>query len=216
MGGLTQAPIGILALWNDCTAGDEQKYENWYQNEHLIDRLKVPGFRLGRRYEALDGMPQFFTYYETNSVDVLNSNVYLAQVNNPSPMTREIMTRSFINMSRTVCERAWVEGQMTAAHVVAVRALDDDDSVDDAGMQALLKDLDVTRVEKWVSAHPAGEPSTEENIRGGDQHIANCTVIHVLREDYARKLSRKLRLSLGSKTEIGLYRLLCEIRAAET
>ncbi len=210
---VSEDQIGVLALWNDCAPGDEHKYENWYQNEHLRDRLRVPGFRVGRRYEAVDGSPQFFTYYETESVDVLFSNVYLAQVNNPSPMTREIMSRSFINMNRTVCARAWCEGKMTAAHVVTIRAQDDADGVDDAGMRALARDLDVGRVEKWTAVNTDMETSTEEKIRGGDATIGNCIVVHVLREEHARKLSRKLRLSLGNKTEIGIYHLLCELRA---
>ncbi len=215
MGNLKADQIGVLALWNDCAPSHEQKYESWYQNEHLNDRLKVPGFRVGRRYGALDGTPQFFTYYETDTIDVLYSNVYLAQINNPSPMTREMMTRTFINMNRTVCERAWCEGSMTAGLVVTVRAQDDADGVDDAGMQALAKDLDVGRVEKWAAVKDTSDTSTEESLRGGDEHIANCIVIHVLREEYARKLSRKLRLSLGNKTKIGLYQLLCELRAEE-
>ncbi len=213
MAGLTSDQIGVLALWNDCAPGDEEKYETWYQREHLQDRLKVPGFRVGRRYEAVDGTPQFFTYYETDTVDVMTSNVYLAQVNNPSPQTRSIMSRSFINMNRTVCERTWCEGAMSAGYVVTVRTSDDADGVEDAGMRALAKDLDVARVEKWTAAHQHTEPSTEENIRGGDEHVANCIVVHVLREEHARKLSRKLRLSLGNKTVIGFYRQLCELRA---
>ena len=213
MAGVSDDQIGVLALWNDCTPGQEHKYENWYQNEHLRDRLRVPGFRVGRRYEAVDGTPQFFTYYETDSVDVLFSNVYLAQVNNPSPMTREIMARTFINMNRTVCTRTWCEGRMTSAFVVTIRAEDDADAVDDAGMQAFARDLDVGRVEKWTAVTEDVNTSTEETLRGGDSTIGNCIVVHVLREEHARKLSRKLRLSLGNKTEIGIYHLLCELRA---
>ena len=213
MAGLTPDTIGVLALWNDCAPGDEQKYESWYQREHLADRLKVPGFRVGRRYEAVDGAPQYFTYYETDSVETLSSAVYLAQINNPSPMTRTIMSHTFINMNRTVCERSWCEGAMTAGFAITVRTQDDSDDVDDAGMRALAKHLDVARVEKWSMAGPPPAPATEETIRGGDQHIANCVVVHVLREEHARNLSRKLRLSLGNKTEIGLYRLLCELRS---
>ncbi len=213
MGGLTHKPLGVLALWNDCTPGDEEKYETWYQREHLQDRLKLPGFRVGRRFEAVDGSPQFFTYYETDSTDVLLTNIYQAQVNNPSPMTRTIMSRTFINMNRTVCERTWCEGTMTGGFVVTARSQDDTDDVDDAGMRALVKDLNVARVEKWTGVERSANPSTEENIRGGDDRVASCIVVHVLREDHARKLNRKLRLSLGNKTEIGLYRLLCELRA---
>ena len=42
---------GILALWNDCEASHEDAYEDWYQGEHLAERLAVPGFRRGRRMQ---------------------------------------------------------------------------------------------------------------------------------------------------------------------
>ena len=51
---------GILAIWNDCAKGEETNYENWYQNEHLPERLGVPGFIRGRRYENLVDSPKFF------------------------------------------------------------------------------------------------------------------------------------------------------------
>ena len=35
---------GILAIWNDCRAGREAEFEAWFQGEHLLERLAVPGF----------------------------------------------------------------------------------------------------------------------------------------------------------------------------
>ena len=43
---------GILAVWNDCARGREASYEEWYQQEHLIERVRVSGFLVGRRHEA--------------------------------------------------------------------------------------------------------------------------------------------------------------------
>src|SRR5215831_10999773 len=55
---------GILVIWNDCATGRENAYEEWYQDEHLIERLRVSGFQIGRRYEAISATRKFFTTYE--------------------------------------------------------------------------------------------------------------------------------------------------------
>ena len=73
----TQHGLGILALWNDCSTGQRELYETWYQTEHLHDRVSIAGFRLGRRHESVGSEPRFFTYYETDSDDILFSPTYL-------------------------------------------------------------------------------------------------------------------------------------------
>ena len=37
------------------------------------ERIAVPGFLLGRRYEAVRGAPRYFCFYLTQSPDVLKS-----------------------------------------------------------------------------------------------------------------------------------------------
>jgi len=44
---------GILAIWNDCAPEGYDHFERWYIREHLQERVGVPGFRFGRRYEAV-------------------------------------------------------------------------------------------------------------------------------------------------------------------
>ena len=84
----TANPTGVLALWNDCKTSKESLYEKWYQGEHLHDRVSIPGFKLGRRHQSNDATPKYFTYYETESAEVLFSEAYLYQLDNPSPLTR--------------------------------------------------------------------------------------------------------------------------------
>ena len=81
---------GVLAIWNDCAQGHEAAYESWYMREHLPERLSLPGFRRGRRYSAIRPGPEFFTYYETDTPEVLATADYLDRVEDPTPMTQRM------------------------------------------------------------------------------------------------------------------------------
>ena len=75
---------GVLAVWNDCAVGSEETYEKWYQTEHLPERLSIPGFKNGRRYQALRGSPKYFTWYEVDTPSVLRSAEYVDRLSNPT------------------------------------------------------------------------------------------------------------------------------------
>ena len=53
---------GILAIFNDCRAGREAEFEAWFQGEHLLERLAVPGFLFGRRHQAISGACRLFQF----------------------------------------------------------------------------------------------------------------------------------------------------------
>ncbi len=209
---------GILALWNNCAAGHEAEYEAWYQGEHLPERLAVPGILRGRRYEALAGAPHYFTYYETVSPGVFSSEAYLERVENPTPMTRKIMSGIFIDMSRTVCRRAACHGDMRGAVAVTARLTDgglaDGTLTDSIGaLAAGLADLPgVARAELWVASGETDRPvSAEAKLRGGDETIAACLFVECLREGEAQVVRRALDDGPhGAAMETGVYRLLCE------
>ena len=97
--------FGILAIFNDCRAGREAEFEEWFQGEHLLERLAVPGFLYGRRHQAISGSCGYFNFYLVESPAVLTSKPYLERLDNPTPMTKKIMSEIFINMNRTVCRR---------------------------------------------------------------------------------------------------------------
>jgi hypothetical protein len=74
---------GILAIFNNVVPGREAEFEEWFQHEHLQERLAVPGFLLGRRHEAVSGEPRYFNFYVTRSADVLTSAPYLTRLDHP-------------------------------------------------------------------------------------------------------------------------------------
>lgn len=83
-----------LGIWFDLHPGDRDDFEGWYRQQHLPERLGVPGFLRGRRYQAVAaGGPEFFTLYETQDADVLSGPAYLERLDNPTAWTRRALPR---------------------------------------------------------------------------------------------------------------------------
>ena len=210
---MSQKNPGILAIWNDCEPGSEDAFEEWYQHEHLLERIAVPGFLIGRRYEAVSSSPRYFCCYVTESPEVLTAPPYLERLANPTVMTRRMMSDTFHKTIRTICRRTLRLGAMRGAAAVAVRF---DAAIDPGELAAfaetLVRDRAVACVEVWSAADASAVAiSEEEKLRGGDGKITACLLVETLREADAETLAvtLKRRYPLGV---VGIYRLLCEIR----
>src|SRR4051794_28613422 len=143
---------GILAIFNNVAPGREAEFEEWFQHEHLAERIAVPGFLLGRRYEALSGAPRFFNFYLTQSPEVLKSAAYLERLDHPTPQTHKIMSEIFKDMIRTVCHRTLRLGAMRGSSAIAVRFTEQtDQNALKATLDELLKDKAVACGEIWTA-----------------------------------------------------------------
>ena len=86
----TKKGTGLLMVWCDVPADKEAEFNRWYNEEHLAERLAIPGFLSAARYEAVKGGPKHLAYYELESVAVLESEAYQKVSNNPTEWTRRI------------------------------------------------------------------------------------------------------------------------------
>jgi hypothetical protein len=212
---MSETQPGILAIFNNAAPGREAEFEEWFQHEHLAERLAVPGFLLGRRYEAVSGQPRYFNLYLTQSPDVLKSDAYIERLNNPTPMTQKIMSEIFKDMIRTVCHRTLRLGAMRGAAAVAVRFTEkmDGDTLRST-LESLVGDKAVACGEIWTAVDANSIPvSEEERLRGGDRKIAACLYVETLRVTEAEKIAEALSGTFPAAA-VGFYRLLCEIRPA--
>jgi hypothetical protein len=50
---MDDGPPAVLAFFHHIVAGREAEFEEWSQHEHLPERIALPGFVMGRRYEAV-------------------------------------------------------------------------------------------------------------------------------------------------------------------
>ena len=203
---------GILAIWNDCATSREADFETWFQGEHLLERLSVPGFLFGRRHQAISGASGYFNFYLTQSPDVLTSKPYLERLDNPTPMTRMIMSEVFINMNRTVCWRTARRGGFRGAYAVTVRFNETpEEAALAAQLDAMLKSSAVAGGEIWTALDPSGMPvSMEEQLRGGDKKIKACLMVDTLRQDAAEQTGARLAAQFPA-AEVGVFRVLCQL-----
>jgi hypothetical protein len=204
--------LGILSIFNDARAGREAEFDAWFQSEHLLERLAVPGFLFGRRHQAISGSAGYFNYYLVESPAVLTSETYLERLDNPTPMTKKIMSEVFLNMNRTVCHRTLRRGGFRGAYAVTARF----NEVPDVGTLTrlsddLLRDTNIASCEIWTAVDPAGQPiSQEEKLRGGDKKIKGCLMVDTLRQGDAEKLGQRLTEDF-SGAEVGVFRVLCQL-----
>ena len=93
---------GVLAIWNDCGENREDEYETWYLDEHFLERINIPGFHYGRRYEAMEAGPRYFTHYITETPDILTSEAYQLRLDNQTQIKRVVIYGLIIKVKRTV------------------------------------------------------------------------------------------------------------------
>jgi hypothetical protein len=204
---------GILAIWNDCLPEVEVEYEYWYMGQHFPERLGVPGFKIGRRYEAVAAEPRYFTFYDTASPEVLLSEAYYERLNNPTPETAAIM-KSFRNMSRTVCRRVSQFGHFVAGHVVVARLSKLPQNASQIQV-AVMEATGVTGAESWqqVELPDNGATNESKHREGPDEKIGAALVFHVMRVQDALDTADMLSAALDESAQIGAYQLLCELRS---
>jgi hypothetical protein len=80
----------LLMVWTDVPADREAEFNRWYNEEHIPERMAIPGFLACARYEAVKGGPKHLACYELENVEVLESDAYVKVSRNPTPWTQKI------------------------------------------------------------------------------------------------------------------------------
>jgi hypothetical protein len=115
---MTQKP-GLLAIWTDVDKAYQADFHQWYDREHLRERVDIPGFRNARRYRTADS-PQFFAAYDTESLAVLNSPAYTQALANQTEWSKQVF-KGFRNTVRVVAEVMGAAGGGLGGWLLALR-----------------------------------------------------------------------------------------------
>lgn len=67
---------GLLLVTMDVEPSVEDELHRWYEEEHIPERLSVPGFLRARRWRAVEGEPKFLALYELESLAALDTPEY--------------------------------------------------------------------------------------------------------------------------------------------
>jgi len=200
-----------LLLFFDIAPDAIAEHDDWHTHEHLPERLSIPGFLRGTRWEALRaGQPRYFVVYEVSDVEVLTSGPYLERLNHPTPWTSKMMPH-YRGMTRGLCRvtgRAGL-GSGGAALVARFRP---------AGDAAALRERMTKEVMSGLASRPglgactlfesaAAAPMTkEQSIRGKDAGIDWALVATGYEGEAVAGLERS-GLGLPDDAVFGLYRM---------
>lgn len=84
-----------LAVLMEAPAPLEEEFNDWYDTEHLPQRVALPGFLQGRRWVCVYGWPRYLAIYDLVGSDALHSREYRAvSAENSTPWSRRILPRT--------------------------------------------------------------------------------------------------------------------------
>jgi hypothetical protein len=97
---------GLLLTLTEPPAAMEEEFNAWYDEEHLAERLAIPGFRSATRWVAdvKPGEGKYLATYELDSLRVLSSPAYLARFQNQTPWSRRCLGKAVV-FKRWACEQ---------------------------------------------------------------------------------------------------------------
>src|SRR5262245_2434223 len=84
---------GMLVVFAEVKSRHESDFNEWYNREHIDERLGMPGFQRARRYAAVKASPKYLAIYECDRVNNLGTPHYLRGLANPTPWTKRATGR---------------------------------------------------------------------------------------------------------------------------
>ena len=114
---------GLLAIWADVDEDYRVEYQKWHNCQHMTERVSIPGFQVGRRYQGIGEAPDFLMYYETDDSKVLSGAPYMHAINHPTPWTREAIThlRNIVRSIYRLVSSAGKRAPTEASYVFIIR-----------------------------------------------------------------------------------------------
>ena len=199
---------GLLAIWNNANKNFINEYEEWYNNEHLFERLSVQNINFARRFKSLKSNYNYFTSYEAKTSNTFFSADYINKLNNPTKKTKFVMEFVFKDMSRTVFERQVINGSVRGAFclIIAIK--------DKLKKEVLIEYEKNNRCQEqvyseiWLAREVADfETSKEESLRGKDNKFESCLYIEFCNENNSIVSMQNAEKNFKN-AEIGTYKLM--------
>jgi hypothetical protein len=215
--GQRRSTQGLLAIWHGVEAAFEPTFDEWYDRQHHLERVSVPGFARARRYLNLDGGPRYFSRYDVQDAQVLGSPAYLHALNNPTEWTRTLMPR-YRNTTRAVFRFSAGVGDADGGELVTLRlASDDPDATRAFGAReiaALAQAPGVLRVEVWTTDSAVSTLRTEEKkLRASADNVVGQAIL-VEGSNIDRltdAVARQLLPFLGAPATLDRYRFVYQL-----
>jgi hypothetical protein len=81
---------GLLMVYCDVPAEHEEEFNRWYNEEHIPERLAIPGVLNAARYKAVEGGPTYLACYELTSSDAWYAEDWQKWLKNPTAWSKRM------------------------------------------------------------------------------------------------------------------------------
>lgn len=86
---------GFLMVTMEPPAALEEEFNEWYDTEHLPERVAIDGFETAQRYVCINGFPRYMAAYDLSSPDVIDGEAYRNIAGSRySPWTQRILRKA--------------------------------------------------------------------------------------------------------------------------
>jgi hypothetical protein len=111
---------GALIIWHGMSPEGDREMIRWHDREHVAERVGIPGFLRGRRYDVAGRPRQYLDLYETDGVETVRSAPYVLRLNFPTEWTRRVLPH-FRDTVRLGCRVALTTGRGQGGGLVTLR-----------------------------------------------------------------------------------------------
>jgi hypothetical protein len=81
---------GLLMVYTDVAPEHDEEFNRWYNEEHIPERLSIPGVLSAARYLAVQGNPKYLACYELSEADAWYSDAWQYWLNNPTEWSKRM------------------------------------------------------------------------------------------------------------------------------
>ena len=180
---------GAVAIWHDIAPEGLAEFYAWHGEEHMPERVSIPGFCSGRRFIARAADLQFFNLYETEAPDVVRGPDYKARLDSPTPRTLSAV-RHFRNVARSLCRvvatHRSAESGIAQSGLVATLRYDIDEAQEAAHLEifrqqvipALASSAGIASVSLLAADRAAsGYVNAEQRARGANNAVPPVVLV---------------------------------------
>lgn len=132
---------GILISSMEVLPEEEADFNEWFDREHLAERVAIPGFIEARRYESVGAPTRYLQIYSTTEFDVLDGAAYRAALANQTEWSKHHISR-FIEPTRVVGRLVRSEGVARGIALALVRLRPSGDPTMMPALEGILDVLD--------------------------------------------------------------------------
>lgn len=198
-----------LFVWSDVDPDHEADFNQWYDREHMEERVRIPGFTGARRYRAVSNAARrYLALYRAETLAAFTSAAYQKAFTKQTQWSVTNFGR-MSNTRRRVMQVAQEGGFGWGAALVLVELKPGavaDEQVNDL-LAGLMKEDGVLRAHYMVPDAELSTPLPSEASEG--RVLAPCLAVDVSSEPIAEATLRQLTEALGDALrEAETFRLM--------